>query len=187
MNKKHWILLAVLVLVIDGVYLFTPKPSSAPAPAGSAAPTSQSFDPKNSTFTIDGQSVTLANGVLEVAIPNSSAKVVTRYFGNEATGALDGNGSNDVAFLVTQETGGSGVFYYVVAALKTASGYKTTNAVLIGDRIAPQSTRIQSDTKELDVDYADRKPGEPMTAQPTVGEELKLQVTADGILQALEK
>lgn len=110
--------------------------------------------------------------------------VTTRYFGNEATGDLNGDGLPDTAFLITQDTGGSGLFYYVVVALQTPSGYTTTNAYLIGDRIAPQSTDISTSTQELEVNYADRMPGEPMTAQPSVGTTLYLKVSPAGVLES---
>ncbi|HEX8994048.1 MAG TPA: hypothetical protein VF803_02225 [Candidatus Paceibacterota bacterium] len=145
------------------------------------------FDGRNSTFTIDGRSVTLVNGVSVVAIPGSSSTVTTRYFGNEATGNLTNNGNDDIAFLISQDTGGSGLFYYVVVAYKTADGYKTTNAFFVGDRIAPQSTHIQSDARELYVNYAERRPGEPMTAQPSIGVTKVLKVTQDGTLEAVER
>ena len=41
----------------------------------------------------------------------ASDTVTTRVFGNEATGDLDGDGKPDTAFLLTQETGGTGVFF----------------------------------------------------------------------------
>lgn len=145
------------------------------------------FDGKNATFTIDGKSVTLAKSVSEVPQAGSASKVTTRYFGNEATGDLTGDGLPDTAFLVTQDTGGSGLFYYAVVAIQTAGGYKTTNAVLIGDRVAPQSTYIPANSQELQVNYAERKPGEPMTAQPSVGATLLLKVTPAGVLEGLMK
>jgi putative hemolysin len=124
--------------------------------------------PKDATYQIEGNPVTLVNGLSEVeAAPGSASKTVTRYFGNEATGDLDGDGQPDVAFLLTQESGGSGTFFYVVAALQTEGGYVGTNAILLGDRIAPQSTTIQDGT--IVVNYAERKPGEPFTAAPSVG------------------
>lgn len=145
------------------------------------------FDGRSSTFTIDGQSVTLVDGITEQAIPNSSATVITRYFGNEATGDLNADGRDDQAFLITQETGGSGTFYYAVVALKTDSGYLTTNAFFIGDRIAPQSTEIYVDSRELHINFADRNPDEPMSAQPSQGKVLLLKVTEDNILEGLMK
>ena len=146
------------------------------------------FDGKNSTFIINGENVTLKNGASETEVaPGSASKIITRYFGNESYGDLNGDGLQDVAFLVTQETGGSGIFYYAVVALKTANGYKTTNAFFIGDRIAPQTTEINTSAKELYVNFAERKPGEPMTAQPSQGATLYLKVTPAGVLEGLMK
>ena len=171
-------------LFLIGGYLFFHKSTTAPHTAVSQTPAT--FDGRNSTFTIDNKPVTLSNGVSRVAAaPGSSSMVTTRYFGNEATGDLNGDGLPDVAFLITQDMGGSGVFYYVVVALASANGYKTTNAFFIGDRIAPQPTDIHSD--KLYVNFADRKPGEPMTAQPSVGTTLALKVTPAGVLEGLMK
>jgi hypothetical protein len=112
--------------------------------------------------------VTLVNGVSETeAAPGSASKIVTRYFGNDATGDLDGDGAPDIAFLLTQSGGGSGTFYYVVVALRTTNGYRGTNAVLLGDRIAPQTILING--SDLIVNFSDRKAGEPMSTSPSVG------------------
>ena len=143
------------------------------------------FDGRNSSFTIDEQKIILKNGLSEIKIAGSASKIITRYFGNEAYGDLNGDGLQDEAFLITQETGGSGIFYYVVVALKTTAGYKTINAFFIGDRIAPQTTQINSSAKELYVNFAERKPGEPMTAQPSQGATLYLKVTPAGVLEGL--
>jgi hypothetical protein len=108
------------------------------------------------------------NGAAEVpAAPESSAKIIISYFGNEAFGDLNGDGREDAAFLLTQSGGGSGTFFFVVAALQTETGYQGTNAVFLGDRIAPQSILIQNG--QVVVNYADRKPGEPFTTAPSVG------------------
>lgn len=123
---------------------------------------------KDISYTIDGYEVVLVNGIAEAEVaPGSSAKLVTEYFGNEVEGDINGDGVADVVFLLTQSAGGSGTFYYVVAALRTDKGYTGTNAILLGDRIAPQTTEIRNG--EIIVNYADRKAGEPMTAQPSVG------------------
>ena len=128
--------------------------------------TIQSF--KDSTYIINGQPITLVNGLAETEIaPGSAEKQITKYFGNEAYGDLNGDRIEDVVFLITQDNGGSGTFYYVVAALRTDNGYQGTNAIFLGDRIAPQSTQIQG--SQVIVNYADRNPGEPFTVQPSVG------------------
>lgn len=174
------IILAILMLGA-GWYLSTrPKDTATTTNA-------TSFDGKNATFIIESTEVTLTDGISEIETSESSADIVTEYFGNTAEGDLTGDGKTDIAFLVTQNPGGSGFFYYVVVAIKTDTGYKTTNAFYVGDRIAPQSTEIHSDSRELHVNYADRRDDEPMTAIPSQGKVLLLKVTPDGILEGLMK
>lgn len=189
MNKNQVIGLVVVIIIIIGVYSFTRQDNVEPVVQEQQQQVEQksetAFDGKNTSFAIDNKSVTLVNGVSETSIENSSTKVTTSYFGNEAKGDLNGDGLEDRAFLVTQSTGGSGTFYYVVVALKTNDGYKTTNAFLIGDRIAPQTTQIRSDVRELYVNYADRKKGEPLTATPREGKTLYLKVNSNGVLEGL--
>lgn len=138
--------------------------------------TLSSFDPRNAMYTIGGNQVTLSQGISELSIPNSSAKIITRYFGNEVTGDLTNDSRNDSAFLISQETGGSGAFYYAVVAIATDTGYTLTNAFFIGDRIAPQTTEIHSG--KLYVNYAERKSGEPMTTRPSVGVTKYLEINS---------
>jgi hypothetical protein len=177
----------VLALIVAGIAFLAWKTAEAPVITSPSAE-QEAFDGRNATFTIDGEPVTLVNGVSEVpAASGSASKVITRYFGNEAVGDLNGDGLKDTAFLVTQDSGGSGLFYYAVVAIKKADGYKTTNAFLIGDRIAPQSTYIPVNSRELQVNYAERKPGEPMTAEPSIGTTLLLKVTSEGVLEGLMK
>lgn len=141
------------------------------------------FDGRNASFTVDGTPITLVNGISETPIERSAAKISTRYWGNLAKGDLNGDGRQDYAFLITQTTGGSGTFYYVVVALKKDAGYQTTPAFFIGDRIAPQSADIRSNVGELRVRYASHGPGEPMAAQPSEERMLLLKVTPEGTLE----
>jgi hypothetical protein len=130
---------------------------------------------KDVAFTVDGQSMTLVNGRSESSAgPGSVSKVITLYFGNGSVGDLNSDGAADRAFLITQTRGGSGTFYYVVVALKTKTGYQGTNAVFLGDRIAPQTTEIRDE--QLIVNYVDRATGEPMTARPSMGVSKYLKV-----------
>lgn len=136
----------------------------------------------NLTFEVDGKSVTLAGGTFEVeAAPGSASKIVTRYFGNEVFGDLNGDNKEDAAFLITQDGGGSGTFFYVVAALQTESGYSGTNAILLGDRIAPQTTEIVDG--QIVVNYADRKSDEPFTTQPSIGISKHFKVQDDSLAE----
>lgn len=184
--NKNFILITLLILVIGiGAYFMLYKESYK---SPTTEETSKSFDAKNASFVIDGQLVTLINGKAEKeSAPGSASKITTKYFGNEITGDLTGDGLPDTAFLITQSTGGTGLFYYAVVAIKKENGYKTTNAFLIGDRIAPQPMYIPEGTQELHVNFAQRKAGEPMTAQPSEGAVTLLKVTKEGVLEGLMK
>jgi len=169
MNFKMKTLISAisLALVIFGVWMLLDinnKKNNSVLPE----PENKANNVKNATYLIGGQPVTLVNGLSEIETASSSAsKQITRYFGNEATGDLNGDGQADTAFLLTQDSGGSGTFYYVAVALAADKGYQGTNAIFLGDRIAPQTTDIENG--EVVVNYADRKTGEPMTTEPSVG------------------
>lgn len=151
-----------------------PPSVSAPTPAAAAHTTEpvSGKDPRNATYRIDGQPITLLDGKAEQeAAPGSAERVRTVYFGNEVTLDLNGDGLLDTAFLLTHSTGGTGTFYLVAAALRNADGsYSGTDTVFLGDRIAPQSSGVDpTNPARFIVNYADRQPGEPMIAQPSVG------------------
>jgi heat shock protein HslJ len=137
-------------------------------------------DYKDAEYMIDGARVRLVDGVAETeAAPGSASKISTRYFGNELRTDLDGDGREDVVFLITQNTGGSGTFYYAVAALNTERGYVGSDAYLLGDRIAPQTTEVSrnpSHVRVIVVNYAAHAQGEPMTARPSVGNSVYLKL-----------
>jgi hypothetical protein len=164
--KKYiiWFLIIVAVIIF-AVWHFNSKKEN---------PSNITSSYKDITFRISGEPITFVNGYSETAAaPGSASKVVTKYFGNQITKDLDGDGALDVAYLITQNSGGSGTFFYLVGALKRGSGYVGTSAVYIGDRIAPQTTE-SGPNRQILVNYADRKPGEAMTTQPSVGKSLYL-------------
>jgi heat shock protein HslJ len=146
--------------------------------------------PQDLEFVIGNEQVKLEDGVHRAtAAPESSLMITTQYFGNEARGDLDGDGDEDIVFLITQDGGGSGIFFYLVGAINQGEGYQGTRAVLIGDRISPQTTEFRDG--QVIVNYADRSPGEPMTAQPSVGKSLYLKydpvaMSFGGVVQDFE-
>lgn len=159
------IIIIVAVLVASfyafNAYIYNEKQATAAA------------DYKDAAYRIDGVPVQLKDGFAEVeAAPGSASKITTRYFGNEYEVDLNDDGRKDVVFFMTQETGGSGVFYYVVAALNTERGYVGSDGYLLGDRIAPQTIHMSPNPRHKNVivaNYVDRAAGEPMTAQPSFG------------------
>jgi heat shock protein HslJ len=133
-------------------------------------------DHKNIAYSIAGETVRLVDGAAETAAaPGSAARIVTRYFGNEVRGDLNADGREDVAFLLTQEPGGSGTFFYAAAALDLPSGLVGSQGLLIGDRIAPQTTQLRPDGT-IAVNYADRAPGESFATPPSVARTMLLKL-----------
>lgn len=166
--KKAGIIIAIVIVAAIAAfyafnsYIYEQKQAYAPS------------DYKNAEYIIEGQRVRLMNGVAETeAAPGSASKITTRYFGNEVMTDLDGDGRQDVAFLLTQDSGGSGTFYYAVAALNTDRGYVGSEGLLLGDRIAPQTTE-KGAGKIIIVNYADRRPEESFSTPPSVGKSIWL-------------
>jgi hypothetical protein len=118
---------------------------------------------KNGTYNIDGQKITLKDGYFSSA----ETKDVVRFFGNEISGDFNNDGVLDEVFLLTKDSQGSGVFYYVSAMVSSGKKFVGTNALLLGDRIAPQTTEF-SDGKII-VNFADRLPEQSFTSPPSNG------------------
>lgn len=168
MKKNIQIMIIVFIAIIGiGGYLFFTKNSDSVI-VSDVVNEQFKFNGKQMSFVIDGRTIQLENGEAETEIaPGSASKIVTKYFGNESFGDIDEDGRTDVAFLVTQNSGGTGTFYYVVVAVQNDTGYRTTNSILLGDRIAPQT--IEFKEGEFVINYVTRAPGEPMTANPSIG------------------
>jgi len=99
MSKKIILyIILIIIIAVAGYWIYRPK-------------TQFVLDPKNCEYAVDGKNVKLTNGYNEQeTTPDSASKIITRYFGNETTGDFNGDGLSDVAFLLTQELGGSGLF-----------------------------------------------------------------------------
>jgi len=122
---------------------------------------------EDSVYVIDGEPVTFREGKFFTDTPGTGAQPDIHFFGPLATGDLNGDGTPDAAVIIVKDAGGSGTFYYVAAALNYGGEYRGTSAIKIGDRIAPQNIAITDGM--ITANYADRKPGQPMTAKPSVG------------------
>lgn len=166
---------AVTVTPLPATPVPTPVPPTAvPVPSGY----------RDATYEIEGIAIPLVNGQSEVnSAVGSAAKITSRIFGGETVADLNGDGQSDVIFILTQNQGGSGTFFYVVAALQTANGFKGTQGVLLGDRIAtPRITLNKS--SEIEVTYLERKAGEPFTATPSVAMTKTLKIMNGKLTEA---
>lgn len=124
-------------------------------------------DPLNATYWIDDRPVQLIDGSTESdAASGSSTKVRTNVWYRPEYGDINGDGEYDGALILSHDPGGSGTFYYATVALRHTDGYKGANAVLLGDRIIPHNISIVYNA--IVIQYAGRRPKEPMSTTPTV-------------------
>ena len=182
MNKKTSILVVVGVVLVFGIWYFgrggVPN-SNITTPNGN---TGVKNDPLNATYQIEGTAVTLVNGRVETeAAPGSATKIVDQVFGEPVYGDLNGDGAPDAGLILVDQPGGTGMFYYLAAAINKGGNYVGTNAILLGDRIAPQNIQIQSGA--LIANYADRRPDEPFWVQPSVGKSFYARVSGDKLIE----
>ena len=135
---------------------------------------------RNATYIIDGSEVTLVDGVATAQAASGTAEQTeTRYFGNEVQVDLDNDGREDTVFLLTQSTGGSGTFFYVVAALNTDAGWQGSAGFLLGDRITPQTTELSQNLDHQNVivvNYMDRADDASTSVELPVGQSVWLKL-----------
>lgn len=168
--------LALLVIVLVVLYFYKDQ-------AVEIAPeveTAQVSNPLNITYVVDGESFVLVDGSAENEIAAGSAtKNKLSVFGEPSYGDIDGDGDDDAVLLLVNEPGGSGTFYYAAIAVNTDGTYKATDAILLGDRIAPQTFAIEGG--KAVVNYAVRNSEEDFSVQPSVGKSLYLQVDPEAL------
>ena len=168
--KKTWLYLLIILVVIMAMaimfyfYKTTVKKNIGGGNQEIKNIVSVISDVRSNTYIVDNQLVSLRDGI---SARNPESQIITRYFGNEASGDLDGDGIPDSAFILTQDGGGSGTFFFMSAALSKDGSYSGLNAILLGDRIAPQSTEIKDGL--ITVNYADRKADEPFSTPSSIG------------------
>jgi len=141
------ILAVITVIVLIGIYIFINKNTH-----------TNTFDPRNAEFSLEGEPVKLVDGETDQV----------KYIGLDGQGDLNADGIDDYVFWINYNPGGSGTFYYTVAALSSNNTYSLTDALFVGDRISPKSTTIIDNTGTFEIEYLDRKSDEPMAATPTV-------------------
>lgn len=184
-NKKHApLFLAAVFLLAFAIFGFgriglvrqviRQREGSSLSRSASAGSSFVADDYRNGTYVIDGKKITLTNGKSESPVaPGSATMSITRYFGNNLSVDLNNDGKKDEVFYLTHTTGGTGTFFYVVAALAEDKGYTGSLGYFVGDRIAPQTIN-QDKSGTLLINYADRKAGEDFSVQPSEGKTIRL-------------
>lgn len=168
-STVFWVVALIAIICILGVYKFNFINDGDITNSNSI---NMSKDIKNITYVINGETFNLVGGIASnETAPGSSTKNTLSIFGEPVYGDLNGDEQKkDAAIILVNNTGGSGTFYYAVLAININGEYKATNALLLGDRIAPQTVEINDGTALFN--YAERKAGEPMTTPPSVGKSL---------------
>lgn len=170
--------MALAVIPRVGVRFIKTETGLTPVPGETPA------DPLHAAYTVEGREVRLFHGSAEeAAAPGSAGKTTTSVFGKPVFGDLDNDGDDDAALILASDPGGSGVFYYVAAALNMNGSYRGTNAVFLGDRIVPRDVGIQDG--EIVVRYTERGEAHAMTSPPSVSRTRYLKVEK-GVLAETE-
>lgn len=153
--------------------LITPVVFEPPLDIGSPYET----NPLSTTYVLSGESIPLHNGIFTrpIALGSASQERI-QAFGEPSYGDLDADGDEDAVLFLTQEGGGSGVFYYVAVALREGDTYRGTNALFLGDRIAPQTINIQEG--KAVANFATRNEGESFAVPPSMGKSVLIHLDA---------
>jgi heat shock protein HslJ len=124
------------------------------------------LNPENATYTIESEAVALQDGSFsKQAAPGSATMTSVSIYGNPVYGDIDGDEDDDAVLILVRDPGGSGTFYYSAIAVNTGDGYIGTDAILLGDRITPQSVRIEDGRAK--VDFMTRNVDESFAVEPT--------------------
>lgn len=166
MKKKTHLVLGLIVaifalIILYSIISFLLKSSQTISP-GANAP-----DISNMSYVVGSDIFNLKDGKAEKEyVLNHSEKNTLSILGEPIYGDFDGDKDTDAAVVLVNNPGTSGTYYYVALVINNAGDYKVSNALYLGDRIAPQAV-IMRDGK-LIVTYADRKEDDPMTESPSV-------------------
>ena len=126
------------------------------------AATAHGLDPYNHSYLIEKEKVTLRNGHAREKIPGTTALIITEIIRRPVYADLTADGKNEAVSVVMQHTGGSGTFYYLVAA----DSDQLIESFFLGDRINIVSLKVLKGT--ITVQYLDRSATQPMAMKPSV-------------------
>ncbi len=122
-------------------------------------------DPANAGYYIDGIVYTLVNGALEQQIEDSSTMNVFKLLEFKAAGDINSDGTDDTAVVLLNDSGESGIFYYL-GILTSGSTPIVENTTFLGDRIDIKAINFVDG--KFEVTYLDRDEETSFDADPTV-------------------
>lgn len=120
-------------------------------------------DPKNATYAVEDNQITLTNGEVTNNASAASGNSYDALLGNVKTVAdVDGDLVPETLVTLTYNSGGSGTFNYL-AVLKAGSEVAPT--LFVGDRVIIKNITVTGGV--ITVNYLDRSDNDPMAAEPT--------------------
>jgi heat shock protein HslJ len=164
--KLFYSTLLILTVVWSG-FLITTASKPQPTQDTPETPlTSTSSSPLAMEYIVEGTTYTFVDGKA-ILQPSDALYTSLSLFGDPSYGDIDNDGDSDALSILVAQSAGTGVFYYAVIALNKDMSYTSSNAVLLGDRIALQNYTIK-DGNAI-VNYATRKDDEPFSVEPSLG------------------
>lgn len=135
-------------------------------------------DPGYASYRLGPDSVTLVDGIADVpAAPASNSRIRTQILGEPTMADLNRDGIDDAVVILTQQTGGTGTFYYLAAAVATPQGLAGTDGLFLGDRIAIDSVEVIDG--RITVRYRTRASDESFAEAPSVERVHDIVLAAD--------
>lgn len=168
--KKISIIAIVFIIIIGGVFFYAKSEKATNKSENNVVVS----DPRNTSYSIDGEIFTLTNGTVEKEIvPDSATKNVVTIYGDPVFGDIDGDGDEDAVVVLINNPGGSGEFYYAALAVNVDGTYIGTDTMFLGDRIIPESFYIENNRGV--VNYLARNFEDSFVVEPSVEKTVHMQ------------
>lgn len=144
-TMKHMNILSLILFVVIGVggwYIY--QSATPPVPAdmlnneitSPSAEVMRAINHLNTAYLIEGQLVALQDGVATLPVsPGSVVMTQTQVLDAEAFADVNGDGTEDVVFALSQSTGTAEPRYYVAVALETSVGFIGSAAYFLGEQL----------------------------------------------------
>ncbi|HEX5838192.1 MAG TPA: Gmad2 immunoglobulin-like domain-containing protein [Anaerolineales bacterium] len=170
MAARHTLILLFTVLLI-GCRPATPTPTAAPVNEATATPAAPAPTPNEQAMSIRDaeyqlglpdslQVIQLAEGKFERGTPGGADFVSVQLTDFAAAGDLDGDGSDEVAALVSENYGGTGVFVFLVVYSNVNGQPAYLTSAIVDDR--PLLNALSIEDNEVFLDATIHGPDEPM-------------------------
>lgn len=118
---------------------------------------------KNGSYVIEGKTFKLQGGKATVSNKNTGGSQTVEIFGEPVFGDVNNDGKKDAVILLASTPNKDNTFYYVALAIAKDDSYTTTETLYLGHNIAPQTVQVEDGNAVFN--FAQRKAGEPLTAQ----------------------